>query len=49
LKEIKSFELSTDINSVTLHPSKKSFVAGGQDFLMYKYDYSSGAQQGTFP
>lgn len=41
--------MSTDINSVALHPNKSCFAAGGQDFLMYKYDYNTGLEQGQIP
>lgn len=44
LKEVKRYTMNTDINSVSLNPSKTYFVAGGQDFLMYKYDYITGTQ-----
>ena len=46
LKEIKRFSIGTDINSVALHPNQSCFVAGGEDFLMYKYDYNTGLEQG---
>jgi len=45
LKEMKRFSMSTDINSVALHPNMSCFAAGGQDFLMYKYDYNTGLEQ----
>lgn len=34
--------MKTDVNSVSLNPSKSCFVAGGVDFLMYKHDYETG-------
>ncbi|XP_012880502.1 PREDICTED: serine-threonine kinase receptor-associated protein [Dipodomys ordii] len=44
LDPIKSFEAPATINSASLHPEKEFLVAGGEDFKLYKYDYSSGEE-----
>ncbi|MEQ2301588.1 hypothetical protein AMECASPLE_037637, partial [Ameca splendens] len=38
---IKSVEAPAPINSASLHPEKDFFVAGGDDFKLYKFDYST--------
>lgn len=45
---IKQFELASSINTVSLHPSKNVFVCGGDDFKIYKCDYSSGLELESF-
>lgn len=34
------------INSASLHPEKDFFVAGGEDFKLYKFDYSTKEEMG---
>jgi len=41
LREEKHVVLPAPINSAGLHPEKTMFVAGGEDFKLYKYDYAS--------
>merc|ERR1712188_328875 len=36
--------MKTKMNSVCLSPDQNLFVAGGEDFIMYKYDYETGEQ-----
>ena len=43
---IKSFDAPTPIFSASLHPSKSCFVAGGDDFKLYKFDYEDGKEIG---
>ena len=43
---IKSFVAPTPIFSASLHPSKSCFVAGGDDFKLYKFDYEDGKEIG---
>ena len=43
---IKSYELPTPVFSASLHPDKSCFVAGGDDFKLYKFDYSTGKEIG---
>jgi len=38
---IKAVEAPAPINSASLHPEKDFFVAGGEDFKLYKFDYST--------
>ena len=47
MEQIKSFEAPTDIFSASLHPSKSCFVAGGDDFKLYKFDYEDGKELGN--
>ncbi|NP_001279558.1 serine-threonine kinase receptor-associated protein [Callorhinchus milii] len=42
LELIKSFDAPASINSASLHPEKDCFVAGGDDFKLYKFDYNTG-------
>ena len=46
MEQIKSFEAPTAIFSASLHPSKSCFVAGGDDFKLYKFDYEDGKELG---
>lgn len=34
------------IHSASLHPDKDFFVAGGDDFKLYKYDYATKEEMG---
>ena len=34
--------------SASLHPSKSCFVAGGENFKLYKFDFEDGKELGTF-
>ena len=43
---IKKFTADAPINSASLHQSEKFFVAGGEDFKMYKFDYETGKEIG---
>lgn len=49
---IKSVEAPAPINSASLHPEKDFFVAGGDDFKLYKFDYGTkeelGEEQSSF-
>ncbi|XP_061422643.1 serine-threonine kinase receptor-associated protein isoform X1 [Lethenteron reissneri] len=44
LELIKQFEASASINSASLHPEKECFIAGGEDFKLYKFDYTTGEE-----
>lgn len=43
---IKTVEAPAPINSASLHPEKDYFVAGGEDFKLYKFDYSTKEELG---
>lgn len=47
LNKIREFPLPTTVNSASLHPDKSIFVAGGDDFKMYKFDYTTGTEIGN--
>nr|ACO09706.1 Serine-threonine kinase receptor-associated protein [Osmerus mordax] len=38
---IKTVDAPASIHSASLHPDKEFFVAGGDDFKLYKFDYST--------
>jgi len=46
LEKIKEYEISSPINSASLHPDQQVFVCGGEDFKMYKCDFTTGAELG---
>lgn len=46
LSKIREFPLPSTVNSASLHPDKSIFVAGGDDFKMYKFDYTTGTEIG---
>lgn len=39
-------EAPAPISSASLHPEKDFFVAGGEDFKLYKFDYSTKEELG---
>ena len=43
---INEFEVPCQLNSASLHPEKTVFVCGGEDFKMYKCNYSDGSEIG---
>lgn len=43
---IKTVDAPASIHSASLHPEKDFFVAGGDDFKLYKYDYSTKEEMG---
>ena len=47
-EKIKSFAMPMAMYSASLHPSKTCFVAGGEDFKLYKFDFEDGKEQGLF-
>lgn len=48
LDKIKEYEISSPINSASLHPDQQVFVCGGEDFKMYKCDFTTGAELESF-
>jgi len=44
---IKEYEISSPINSASLHLDQQVFVCGGEDFKMYKCDFTTGAELGN--
>ncbi|XKL68840.1 hypothetical protein PGB90_006609 [Kerria lacca] len=41
---IQEMKIPTKVYSASLHPNKSVFVCGGEDLIMYKYDYVSGIE-----
>lgn len=48
LRKVKEFTIPTQVLSSTLHPDKRVFVCGGEDFKMYKCSYEDGSEIGKF-
>lgn len=46
LEKLNEFTIPTMVYSASLHVDKKSFVCGGEDFKVYKYDYETGKELG---
>ena len=43
---IKTVDAPASIHSASLHPDKDFFVAGGDDFKLYKFDYGTKEELG---
>lgn len=41
---VQEVKIPTNVYSASLHPNKSVFVCGGEDLIMYKYDYISGVE-----
>lgn len=46
LEKLREFTVPTQVNSASLHPDKTIFVCGGEDFKMYKFNYTTGTEIG---
>ena len=46
LQILRTHPLKTKVYTAALHPSQPVFVAGGEDFLIYKVDSESGKELG---
>ncbi|XP_070579635.1 serine-threonine kinase receptor-associated protein-like [Ptychodera flava] len=44
LEKVKSYTAPAPVYSASLHPDKHCFLAGGEDFKIYKYDYTNGQE-----
>lgn len=47
-EKIKEFRVPSLVHSASLHPSRSVFVCGGEDFKMYKMDYTTGQELESF-
>lgn len=47
-EKIKEYQVPSQVHSASLHPSRSVFVCGGEDFKMYKMDYSNGQELESF-
>ncbi|KZS20918.1 Serine-threonine kinase receptor-associated protein, partial [Daphnia magna] len=47
-EKIKEYQVPSQVHSASLHPSRSVFVCGGEDFKMYKIDYSNGQELESF-
>lgn len=48
MNKIAEFQVPTQVYTATLHPDKNVFVCGGEDFVIYKYDFKTGEQLEAF-
>ena len=46
LEKVKSHPVSAVAYSASLHPERECFVAGGEDFKIYKLDFEDGKELG---
>ena len=46
LEVLKLVPLPAEAYSASLHPDKSVFVAGGEDFKIYKFTYDDGKEVG---
>jgi len=44
LEKVRSFEMPCIMNAASFHPTSKEFVCGGEDLLIYKYNYETGTE-----
>jgi len=47
-EKLQEYEIASQVNSASLHPEKHSFVCGGEDFKMYKFDFATGMELESF-
>ena len=48
LTKLNSFTIPKPVSSASIHPNKSVFVCAGDDFTLYKYSISNGAELGWF-
>lgn len=46
--EVKKYTTDTQMNSASLSPDKKTFVAGGEDFKIYRFSYEDGKEEVSY-
>jgi serine-threonine kinase receptor-associated protein len=46
LNKLQSFEMPSEMNTATFHPTAREFVCGGGDFRIYKYNFETGVELG---
>ncbi|KAH3726682.1 serine-threonine kinase receptor-associated protein-like [Dreissena polymorpha] len=47
-EKIKEYESPSPINTACLHPDKSIFITGGENFIMYKFNYETGEELEAF-
>lgn len=47
-EKLREFQSPTQINTASLHPDKTIFISGGENFIMYKFDYETGTELDAF-
>jgi serine-threonine kinase receptor-associated protein len=46
LEKLNTFTIPTPVSAASIHPDKSVFVCGGDNFTLYKYSISNGAELG---
>ena len=46
LNKLQSFEMPSEMNTASFHPTAREFVCGGLDFRIYKYNFETGVELG---
>ena len=46
MSQLKAHSFQGKLYSASLNPSKTCFVAGGEDFKLYKFSYEDGQELG---
>ncbi|CAG0880441.1 unnamed protein product [Darwinula stevensoni] len=47
-EKVREIRIPTRVHSASLHPARTVFVCGGEDFKMYKYNFSDGSEVESF-
>ncbi|GAB6029638.1 hypothetical protein CHUAL_005375 [Chamberlinius hualienensis] len=47
-EKVKEYEIPTKVNTASMHPNNDTFICGGDDFKMYKFEYNSGIELESF-
>ena len=46
LTKLNTFTIPSPVSAASIHPNKSVFVCGGENFTLYKYSISNGAELG---
>ena len=45
--KVRDFDVPSQVYSASLLPKQNLFVCGGEDFKMYKFDFTDGSELGA--
>ena len=48
MRKMREFAVPTPCYSASLAPSRAAFVCGGEDLKVYKFDYNTGTELGSY-